>query len=129
MKNAIVLASALLLAHSTAWASCTARVGCEVTTIECSGQSACYSGADWVQCDDQPRITCPVCQAQTTCCNGQFLYCNGYSSCEENPGQWIKCDGRFGGICPDCPNWGMAAPGLFGDGFRTADSVAPFCGG
>jgi hypothetical protein len=100
-----VLTAAVLLTPTESPASCSAQVICSVTVIQCNGQSVCQSGSDWVQCDNQARIYCPICQAQTTCCDGRFIYCNGYNSCSEDPGQSVTCDGHLGGICPDCPNW------------------------
>lgn len=104
-QGLIVLASiavAAFLSAGAAQASCHAEVICQVTVISCNGQSVCESGPDWVRCDGGEQIFCPVCQAQTTCCDGRFIYCNGYSSCEENPGQWVKCDGQIQGLCPRC---------------------------
>jgi hypothetical protein len=104
MKRALVVFSAFAACIFTARearASCTATVNCDVTVIQCSGQSVCQSGANWVQCDSQSTIYCPVCQAQVTCCDGRFLYCNGYTSCQEYPNR-IVCDGQTRGICPDC---------------------------
>jgi hypothetical protein len=97
------LAGMLLLAAGEARASCTAQVTCQVTVIQCSGTSTCSSGPDWVQCDNHAKIFCPVCQAQTTCCDGRLIFCNGYTSCQEFPGEKVVCDGHVGGICPNCP--------------------------
>lgn len=103
----VVMTLLCILGAATLWvgsaqASCTAKVICQVTIIQCSGQSICESGPDWVRCDGGEQIFCPICQAQTTCCDGRFIYCNGYESCEENPGRWVKCDGQFKGFCPFC---------------------------
>jgi len=103
---------ALLVFAGEAKATCSAHVGCEVTAISCSGQNDCHSGSDWVQCDNQDTIYCPVCQAQLYCCTGQLIYCNGYSSCQETS-NWIKCDGQIRGICPDCPNYGSLGSEIF----------------
>lgn len=121
-----VVGASLFLA-GPAQASCTAQVNCQVTVIQCQGQSVCSSGPNWVQCDSQATIYCPVCQAQTTCCDGRFIYCNGYSTCETNPGRWVKCDGQIRGICPWCPNWSAEVTPLWWTTEEQASS-AQSCG-
>jgi hypothetical protein len=130
MKSVVVLvlssvAGASLLCAGAARASCTATVNCEVTVIQCSGQSVCHSGANRVQCDSQTTVYCPVCQAQTTCCDGSLIYCNGYSTCQEFPGTKVVCDGRLGGRCLECPNWGAEAlpPWMMDDALSSKSST------
>ena len=129
MKSALIILLCVvgvgLFSAAPAPASCNAQVICQVTVISCNGQSTCNSGSNWVQCDSQATIYCPICQAQTTCCDGRFIYCNGYSSCQESPGNWVKCDGQIRGICPDCPEWGgqEATPAWARD-----ESAAQKCG-
>jgi len=116
MKQGIIVVllgiTAAFLGVSQAQASCHAEVICQVTVISCDGQSTCNSGPDWVQCDGGETIYCPVCQAQTTCCDGRFIYCNGYSTCDQVPGRYVKCDGQIQGICPRCQTFSAnpAAP-------------------
>jgi hypothetical protein len=106
MKHGLIVVllttAVALLGATAAQASCHAQVNCQVTIIFCDGQSVCESGSNWVRCDGGETIYCPICQAQTTCCDGRFLYCNGYVSCEESPGRYVKCDGQIQGICPRC---------------------------
>jgi len=106
MKHGLIVVllgiAVALLGAAQVQASCNAQVICQVTVISCTGQSTCNSGPDWVQCDGGEKIYCPVCQAQTTCCDGRLIYCNGYSTCEQVPGKYVKCDGQIQGICPRC---------------------------
>ena len=90
---------ALGLVSSVSQAACNAIVYCQVAAIYCNGQSSCNSGPDWVKCDNQPTIYCPVCSAEEYCC-GQRVFCTGYESCENTP-LGPKCDGVVH-PCLDC---------------------------
>jgi len=114
MKHALVaplwIAAAFFLGSGAAYASCRAQVDCQGTAISCDGQSVCESGSNWVRCDGAEQVSCPTCQAQTTCCDGRRLSCDGDSSCEQSPGKYVKCDAQAGSLCPRCVA-SLAGPG------------------
>lgn len=74
--------------------TCTAELDCPGSCcpgycpfpISCTGESVCRVGADWVKCDDRPRIYCnqvrPYCT--TTCCTSYYVcdkFCGGIGAC------------------------------------------------
>ena len=123
MRSSWCLLVALALVPSAVRASCTATVYCSVAAIYCSGTSTCSSGPDWVQCDNQARIYCPICAESVECCTGGSRWCSGYVSCSSDSDS-VTCDGHTH-YCPDCPNYGsLGLDGFLKNLGTAADSAS-----
>src|SRR5215210_7868837 len=82
--------------------SCTVQLTCDVGAyhISCtSPNGVCQAGSTWVQCDNNPPVTCPICSETIECCDGSTRSCVGWSSCDSTLRK-VTCDGHSSTSCP-----------------------------